>query len=155
MTRVFDAPRHLVWGMALTRPELIKRWLFSPPGWSMTACEEDLKVAAVFRWAWAGPDGKLAMSMHGVYREGHATKTGWERWSRRPHRDLRDRLRCSGRRAARHARPHEKAGKTLLTLTVRYPSKEARDATIASGMEQGVSAGYDRLEELLQTTTSR
>jgi len=34
MTRVFDAPRHLVFN-ALTRPELVKQWLLGPPGWTM------------------------------------------------------------------------------------------------------------------------
>jgi len=43
----------------------------------------------------------------------------------------------------------EHGGKTTLTLTVLYPSKEARDATIASGMEHGAAASYDRLAELL------
>ena len=35
-------------------------------------------------------------------------------------------------------------------MTVLYPSKEARDATIASGMERGVAASYDRLEDLVR-----
>jgi hypothetical protein len=38
--------------------------------------------------------------------------------------------------------------KTTMTLTILFPSKEARDATIASGMEHGLAAGYDRLEEV-------
>src|SRR5262249_33200061 len=46
----------------------------------------------------------------------------------------------------------EKAGKTTLKLTLLYPSKEARDGTIASGMERGVAASYDRLAELLAST---
>jgi uncharacterized protein YndB with AHSA1/START domain len=43
----------------------------------------------------------------------------------------------------------EHHGQTALTLTVLYPLKEARDATIASGMERGVAASYDRLAQLL------
>jgi len=43
----------------------------------------------------------------------------------------------------------EKSGKTFLTLTVLYESKDARDAVMKSGMEQGVAASYDRLEEIL------
>ena len=46
----------------------------------------------------------------------------------------------------------EQGGKTVLRLTVLYPSKEARDATLASGMERGVAASYDRLAELLAST---
>ena len=49
----------------------------------------------------------------------------------------------------------EQGDKTLLTLTVHYPSKEARDATLASGMERGVAASYDRLAELLASAEVR
>ena len=42
MTRVFDAPRRLVFD-ALTKPELFKRW-FGPRGWALAVCEIDLKV---------------------------------------------------------------------------------------------------------------
>src|SRR6266850_5118132 len=67
MTRVFDAPRSLVFD-AMAKPELIQRWLYGPPGWSMVLCEDDLKVGGAFRWAWRGPDG-AEMAMRGVYRE--------------------------------------------------------------------------------------
>ena len=51
MTRVFDAPRGLVFD-ALTKPELVKRWLLGPPGWAMPVCEIDLKVGGAFRYVW-------------------------------------------------------------------------------------------------------
>ena len=41
MTRVFDAPRSLVFD-ASTKPEVLKRW-FAPPGWSLAVCEIDLR----------------------------------------------------------------------------------------------------------------
>jgi uncharacterized protein YndB with AHSA1/START domain len=63
MTRVFDAPRHLVFD-ALTKPELLKRW-FSGPGWSLVVCEIDLKVGGAYRYVWRGPDG-TEMGMRGV-----------------------------------------------------------------------------------------
>jgi uncharacterized protein YndB with AHSA1/START domain len=141
LTREFDAPRRLVW-QAFARPELIKRWLFGPPGWEMTACEEELRPGGAFRWAWRGPDG-AAMAMHGVYREVVAP----ERIVRTETFDFG----CdaqSGEQVATLALA-ERGGKTTLTLTVLYPSKEARDAAVASGMEHGVAAGYDRLEEML------
>src|ERR1017187_10425197 len=67
MTRVFDAPRRLVW-QALTKPELMKRWLYEPPGWAIIACEIDLKAGGAYRFAWSSPDGK-GMGISGVYRE--------------------------------------------------------------------------------------
>jgi uncharacterized protein YndB with AHSA1/START domain len=46
----------------------------------------------------------------------------------------------------------EQGDRTTLTLTVLFPSKEARDAAIASGMERGLAEGYDRLAELFAST---
>jgi uncharacterized protein YndB with AHSA1/START domain len=43
----------------------------------------------------------------------------------------------------------EKDGKTTITQTVLYSSREARDGVLQSPMESGVGASYDRLEELL------
>jgi uncharacterized protein YndB with AHSA1/START domain len=45
----------------------------------------------------------------------------------------------------------EKGGQTMLTNTVLYESKEARDGVLKSGMERGVAASYDRLAELLSS----
>ncbi|HZE28101.1 MAG TPA: hypothetical protein VE083_11965 [Terriglobales bacterium] len=43
----------------------------------------------------------------------------------------------------------EQGGQTTLTQTLAYESREARDAVLKSPMEQGVTAGYDRLAELV------
>src|SRR5262245_22698927 len=136
ITRQFEAPRRLVWD-ALAKPELLKRWLFGPPGWEMTLCEDDLRPGGVLRWAWRGPEG-AEMMMTGVYREVVP-----------PERIVRTEsylVGCapqSGEQLATLVLT-EKGGKTLLTLTVSYPSKEARDGAIASGMDRGIAAGYDR-----------
>jgi uncharacterized protein YndB with AHSA1/START domain len=143
MTRTFNAPRTLVWE-AMSKPELIKQWLFGPPGWSMTTCEDDLRVGGSFRWAWSGPDG-TAMTMHGVYREvtppAHIVRT-----------EIFD-FGCDGQGGEQLSTIHldEVEDQTNLTLTVLFDSKEARDGALASGMEHGVAAGYDRLEEILTT----
>src|SRR3977135_208887 len=67
MTRVFKAPRHLLFD-ALTKPELVKRWLLGPPGWSMPVCEIDLKVGGAYRYVWRNEEGR-EMGMGGTYRE--------------------------------------------------------------------------------------
>jgi uncharacterized protein YndB with AHSA1/START domain len=141
VTRIFEAPRPLVWE-AMVKPELLKRWLFGPEGWTMTICDEDVRVGGAFHWAWSGPEG-AAMSMRGVYREVVP-----------PQRIVRTEsfeFGCDSQAGEQLATIvlTEQAGRTLLTLTVLYPSKEARDGTIASGMEHGLNAGYDRLEEIL------
>ena len=50
VTREFDAPRNLVWD-AMTKPAMIRKWLYGPPGWEMTACDDELRVGGAFRWA--------------------------------------------------------------------------------------------------------
>jgi uncharacterized protein YndB with AHSA1/START domain len=141
ITRVFDAPRALVFD-AMSQAELLKRWLSGPPEWSMVECENDLKVGGAFRHVWRGPDG-AEMAMHGIYREIVP-----------PERIVRTEsfeLGCdaqAGEQIATLALT-EQGGKTTLTLTVLLPSKEARDGMIASGMERGVSASYDKLDDLL------
>ena len=123
ITRVFDAPRRLVFD-AFTKPDLVKQWLLGPPGWSMPVCEIDLKVG-----------------MGGVYREVVpqerlvCTELFDEAWY--PGESLiTTTLAEQGRR-------------TTLMSTILYVSQEARDAVLKSGMERGVAASYDRLAELL------
>src|ERR1700730_16798202 len=67
ITRTFNAPRELVWD-TMSKPELLKRWLFGPAGWEMTVCEEDQQGGGKVRWVWKSPDG-AGMTMTGVYRE--------------------------------------------------------------------------------------
>jgi uncharacterized protein YndB with AHSA1/START domain len=141
VTRMFDAPRELVWE-TMSKPELLKRWLFGPPGWEMTVCEEDARPGGTFRWAWKGQDG-AAMSMSGVYRE----VVPPERVVRTETFDT-GCVPQGGEQLATLVLT-ERGDQTLLTLTVLYPSKEARDGAAASGMEHGMAAGYDRLDGIL------
>lgn len=141
MTRVFDAPRHLVFE-AMTKPEYVQRWLLGPPGWSMTVCDIDLKVGGAYRYVWRNVDGS-EMAMRGVYREIVPPE-------RIVHTE-RFEFGCEAQagEALAMAVLTEQEGKTTLTSTVLAPSKEARDAVIASGMEHGVAASYNRLADVL------
>ncbi len=143
LTRVLDAPRHLVFE-AYTRPELLQRWLGVQAGWSWAVCEVDLRVGGAYRYVWRGPDG-AEMGMGGVYREVVpperivATEKFDQSW-------------YPGE-AVSTVTLVERDGRTTLTLTVRYESREARDAVLKSPMEQGVAAGFDKLAALLATLT--
>jgi uncharacterized protein YndB with AHSA1/START domain len=137
MTRVFDAPRHLVWD-AFTKPGLLARW-FGPRGWSLAVCEVDLKVGGGFRFVLRGPNGR-EMGMRGVYREIVPTE-------RSVHIESFDDYPGSDSTVTAVLVEHE--GKTTFTATVLYPSKEVRDAVIKSGMEHGAAESYDRLAEML------
>jgi uncharacterized protein YndB with AHSA1/START domain len=140
MTRVFNAPRRLVFD-ALTKPELVKQWLLGPPGWSMPVCEIDLRVGGNYRYVWRQDSDGSEMGMGGVYREilaperVVATEKFDEAWY--PGEALGTTV------LAEHGR------KTTLTQTMLYQSREARDAVLKSGMEKGVAASYDRLAEML------
>src|SRR6266446_4395037 len=136
LTRVFDASRRLVFD-AFTKPELLKRW-FGPRGWSLPVCEVDLRVGGGFRFVMRGPDGK-EMGMRGVYREITPPE-------RSVHMESFDDYPVESQVTAVFV---EDAGKTTLTATVLYPSRDVRDAVIKSGMEHGAAETYDRLAELL------
>ncbi|WP_439498481.1 SRPBCC family protein [Bosea sp. (in: a-proteobacteria)] len=142
MTRIFDAPRALVFE-AMHRPELLKRWLSGPPGWSLAECEADFRVGGAFRHLWHGPDG-AEMGMGGVFREIAA-----------PERIVRTEIfdqDWTGGEALATLVLSERAGKTELAVTVLYSSREARDGALASGMKDGVAASYANLDTLLAGT---
>jgi uncharacterized protein YndB with AHSA1/START domain len=139
MTRVFDAPRRPVFD-ALTKPELLKRWLLGPPGWSLPICEIDLKVGGAFRFVWRSADGR-EMGMRGIYREIVPPE-------RIVHTELFDEDWTGGETLVTNVLT-EQGSKTTLTMTVLYQWREARDAARGTGMEQGVAASCDRLDERL------
>jgi uncharacterized protein YndB with AHSA1/START domain len=145
MTRAFDAPCHLVFD-ALTKPELIKRWLLGPPGWSMPVCEVDLKVDGRYRYVWRHDGDGRDMGMGGIFREIVVPK-------RLVQTEKFDESWYPGEALATAALVEQK-GKTTLTTTVLYESRDARDSILKSGMEKGVAASYDRLEDLLAETSS-
>lgn len=138
LTRAFDAPRNLVFD-AFSRPELLKRW-FGPRGWSLTVCEVDFRVGGGWRFVLRSPDGK-EMGMRGVYLEIVPPE-------RSVHTESFDDYPGESQVTALFT---EQAGKTTLTATVLYPSREVRDIVIQSGMEHGAAESYDKLAELLAT----
>src|SRR5262249_51101124 len=142
MTRGFAAPRHLVWE-AMTKPELIRRWLYAPEGWTMTVCEGDAEVGGTFHWAWNGPDRNPGMAIPRVSRE----VVPAERIVHTEAMALGDGVPLGELVATVDLTEHD--GKTALRMTLLFPSKEARDGALASGMARGVAAGYDRLDEIL------
>ncbi len=66
--RDFDAPRELVFD-AFTKPELVRRWLLGPDGWTMPVCEIDLRPGGRYRYVWRKESSGTEMGMGGVFRE--------------------------------------------------------------------------------------
>ena len=141
LTRVFDAPRRLVFD-ALTKPELLQRWLLGPEGWALPVCQIDLRMGGGFRYVWRHANGN-EMGMRGVYREIAPPQ-------RLIHTELFDGDWTGGETQVTTVLV-EHGGRTTLTITILYSSREARDAVLKTPMEQGVAASYDRLAELLAT----
>lgn len=139
LTRVFDAPRGLVFD-ALTRPELVKRWMLGNMGASMPVCEIDLRTGGAYRFVWRNPDG-AEMAMTGVYRE-----------IVRPERIVNTQRFDTPWLAGEFVLTTtltESGGRTTFISTTLFDSRETRDKMLKSGMESGASASYDRLAEML------
>ena len=146
VTRSFDAPRKLVWD-AYTKPAILKRWLGVGfiPDVTFAVCEVDLRVGGKYRYVWRGPN--FEMGMGGEFLEVKAPE-------RLVSTEKYDQSWYPGEGVGTVVLT-EKGGVTTLTMTLRYDSKEARDAVMKSGMDQGMSAGFDNLEKLLPTLESK
>jgi uncharacterized protein YndB with AHSA1/START domain len=143
MTRVFDAPRSLVFD-ALTNLALLKRWFGVFAGWALTVCEVDLKVGGAFHFVWRNSDGR-SMVMRGVYREIVVPEqiVNTEVIEGYPGE------------AVITTRLTEQAGRTTLTSTILYESTAIRDAVLKSNMAIGANASYTRLAEVLESLQNR
>jgi uncharacterized protein YndB with AHSA1/START domain len=138
MTRLFNAPRQLVFE-AMTKPEHVRQWWGRlGEGYSVPVCEVDFRVGGKWRFVNRHPKGEAAF--HGEYREiappGKVVFT--EIFEMFP-----DTV------SVVTAELSEEGGQTRLTATVRYPSLAVRDMVIASGMAKGAGISYDRLEDLV------
>ncbi len=141
MRRVFASPRTLVFD-AFTKPELLRRWFFGPPGGTLVVCEVALIVGDSFRYVWRSPDG-TEMGMGGICLE-----------ITRPERlvatEKFDQPWYPGEAVGTIALAEE-GGVTVLTQTIRYESQAARDLVLKTPIEHGVALGYDRLAQLLKS----
>lgn len=139
MARTFEAPRTLVWD-AYTKPEHVQQWLLGPEGWTMPVCDIDLRPGGEWHFLWRRPDGD-ELEMRGVYREIVPPErlVNTESWGGEwPETENTVQL-------------FEENGATTVTTTILYPSKEARDAAIATGMADGAERSYGLLDEYLRT----
>ena len=136
-TRVFDAPRELIFD-AWTNPEHLPHWMTGPDGWSMPVCEIDLRVGGAWHFAWRRDDGG-EMEITGVYREITpperlvATESWGGDWPE----------------TVNTLELTEEAGRTTVTQTTLFPSLEARDAALETGIKTGMTLSFNRLAAYL------
>jgi uncharacterized protein YndB with AHSA1/START domain len=142
LTRTFNAPRRLVWEAMFT-PERMRRWMLPPPGWTLTLCECDPRVGGALKLAWKSEEADPAMTLQGVFTEVvlHERIVHTETMAL-----------GSGQVIGTLLEKHEfaeKGGVTTMRITQTYDSKDDRDGALASGMDQGMEAGYVQLDALL------
>ena len=138
ITRAFDAPRASVF-RALTTPALVKRWLLGPGGWTMPVCEIDLKPGGTFRYLWRRDREEMGVS--GTFREivpperiVH-TEVFNDDWT--------------GGGSLVTTMLDELDGRTTMSMTIHYASPDSRAIALASGMLEGMTVTYDRLDAML------
>jgi uncharacterized protein YndB with AHSA1/START domain len=139
VTRVFDAPRTLVFD-AWTSPQHLRHWMLGPDGWTMVVCDVDLRPGGGTHYVWRREDG-TEMGIRSVYREITPperlveTESWGGDWP-----DTVNTLTLS-----------EANGRTTMTATMLYPSTDARDKALQTGMKDGMALSFDRLERYLHT----
>jgi uncharacterized protein YndB with AHSA1/START domain len=141
VTRVVDAPRTLVWDV-YTNAEHVRQWMLGPEGWTMPVCEIDLRAGGAYRFGWRNGDG-AEMTISGEYREVSPPErlVSTESWGAEWPETLNTIVFT------------EENGATTITTTVLYPSRDARDAALETGMTDGMATTFDRLDDHLRDLT--
>ena len=138
ITRVVSAPRRVVFE-AFTNPRHVPNWLIGPDGWTMPVCEIDLRPGGTWRYVYRKNDGS-EMTMQGSYREVAPPErlVSTESWGPEWPETVNTMVLT------------ESGGLTTITITVQYPSVEARDAALRTGMKSGMDQSFARLDSMLE-----
>lgn len=143
VTREFRAPRALVYD-AFTNPDLVRRWLLGPPGWTMPVCEMDVRVGGTFKWRWRSDEDGSEFGFHGEYLEVDAP-------TRIRNTETFDPGSLGGAMGQCVVTTEfaDRDGVTVMSISIEYESQEVRDAALATGMTDGMEMGYQRLDDML------
>jgi len=139
VARVIRGSVEQVW-RAHNDPDLMKRWLLGPDGWTMPVCEIATAVGDTYRYMWEPDGGGQGFGFTGELLE-----------SEEPRRAVTTESMIGMDYPATlnelTLTPVE--GGTLISLVITYANAEQRDATLATGMTRGMETSYARLEQLL------
>jgi uncharacterized protein YndB with AHSA1/START domain len=141
LTRVFDAPRELVFE-AWTKPEHAMKW-FGPKGFTCTLHEMDVRVGGRWRFDMTAPDGKLYPN-----RIEYLEIVPNERLVFWHSSDIDN---DPKRFYVTITFDMQQNNKTVVTLRQLHPSKAHRDAGIAFGAVELGMQTMDKLAEHLRT----
>ena len=135
ITRMVEAPRRLIF-QAWTSCEHLPHWMLGPGGWSMPVCEIDLRPGGAQRFVWRRENG-TEMEIKGTIREVSPPErfVATESWGANWPETINTLVLT------------EVEGITTIALTILYPSKEARDNALKTGMKDGIDQSFDRLDE--------
>ena len=140
LTRLFDAPRRLVFD-AMTKPEHVRRWWGKlDDKHSVPVCEIDLRTGGAWRFVGRGPEGDFP-AFYGAYREVAPPDRLVFTEFFEPFPDVESLVTTVFT---------EEDGKTRMTVTCLYPSLDVRDMVLSTGMSKGAGLSYDRLEDLVR-----
>jgi uncharacterized protein YndB with AHSA1/START domain len=145
VTRSFNAPRALVF-RAFTEPDLVRRWMLGPPGWSMPVCEMDVREGGRYSWRWRSDEGGQEFGFSGTFREVQPGSKLVHTEAYEPGDTGGDN---SGKEAIVAVTFVEEGGVTTVTTLIDFGSKEGRDAAVATGMTKGMEMSYQLLDRLL------
>ncbi|MQA77683.1 MAG: ATPase [Streptosporangiales bacterium] len=139
ITREFAAPRHLVY-RAWTTPELIRRWWSGGMG-KVTVVDVDLRPGGTWRHVMVTDEG-LEVGFHGEYREVVPNEliVCTEVFEGMPD--------GADEPAVCTYTFTEQDGRTTVTLLTEVATREVRDMILDSGMETGMQAGWDLVEQI-------
>ena len=137
VVREFDAPRDLIF-RAHVDPQLLVQWL-GPRQYTMVVERWDIRDGGGWRYIHRDADGN-EWGFHGVFH-GPASPDRWVQTFEFEG--------APGHVSLGTLTLEEVGGRTVARVHSVYQSVEARDATLASGMSEGMSEGYDRLDELV------
>jgi uncharacterized protein YndB with AHSA1/START domain len=142
MTRVYDAPRDLVW-QAMTEAKHVRQW-WGGPGFSNPVCEMDVRLGGHWNHVMRFPDGR-ELHMAFVFLE--VKKPERLVWQHTDYGKRKDGL------PATHTTVtfDDLGGKTRWTMVARFLSVEDRDAAVGFGFSRPIEASNDRLVEYLKT----
>lgn len=139
VTRRFAASPEKVY-RAHTEPELLKKWLLGPEGWTMPVCINDARPGGKIRYEWSdGKGGGFHLTGEFIALEPYSRIVHVERMhlpDTTPDNHVETRFAPDGQG-------------TLMTMRMTLPDAATREAMLATGMEDGMEASYRRMEEVL------
>lgn len=140
ITRTFRAPPRLVFTAFTDAEHVAKWWAPKSRGTSMSSCEADVRVGGAYRYVLSTPHGEVAFS--GRYIE-------LTRPSRVVYSQVFEPMADGGEALVTVTFDEHAGEQTRMTSIERYPSKEALEAALESGMEGGMRETLDQLDALV------